>query len=165
MKIDRNTRLAYLIAVLVLGGTVFAGPVLAQESLASRIQKVMDRPEFARANFGIEFLDLATGKVVYAHDANKLFVPASTTKLLTEGTLLATLGADYRFHTKIYRTGPLDKKGKLKGDLILVASGDPNLSNRARPDGTLAFEDEDHRRRQAAPHLGLRRVVHRAGHW
>ncbi|HJZ64477.1 MAG TPA: D-alanyl-D-alanine carboxypeptidase/D-alanyl-D-alanine-endopeptidase, partial [Candidatus Acidoferrum sp.] len=48
------------------------------------------------------------------------------------------------FHTKIYRTGPLDKKGKLKGDLILVASGDPNLSNRIRSDGTLAFVDEDH---------------------
>ncbi|MBS1841011.1 MAG: D-alanyl-D-alanine carboxypeptidase/D-alanyl-D-alanine-endopeptidase [Acidobacteria bacterium] len=104
----------------------------------------MDRPEFARANFGIEFLDLATGRIVYSHDAGKLFVPASTTKLLTEGTLLAKLGPDYRFHTKVYRTGPLDKKGRLKGDLVLVASGDPNLSNRARPDGTLAFEDEDH---------------------
>src|SRR5262249_9641100 len=117
---------------------------LAQDTLAARIQKVMDRPEFARANFGIEFFDLATGKVVYEHDAKKLFVPASTTKLLSEGTLLAKLGADYRFHTKIYRTGPLDKKGKLKGDLILVASGDPNLSNRIRSDGTLAFVDEDH---------------------
>jgi len=104
----------------------------------------MDRPEFVRANFGIEFLDLSNGKVIYSHDAKKLFVPASTTKLLTEGTLLAKLGADYRFHTKIYRTGPLDKKGRLKGDLILVASGDPNLSNRTRSDATLAFEDEDH---------------------
>jgi D-alanyl-D-alanine carboxypeptidase/D-alanyl-D-alanine-endopeptidase (penicillin-binding protein 4) len=130
---------AILFAVLGL-----AGAAKAQGSLASRIQKVMDRPEFARANFGIEFLDLASGKVVYSHAANKLFVPASTTKLLTEGTLLAKLGADYRFHTKIYRTGPLDKKGRLKGDLILVASGDPNLSNRIRPDATLAFEDEDH---------------------
>jgi D-alanyl-D-alanine carboxypeptidase/D-alanyl-D-alanine-endopeptidase (penicillin-binding protein 4) len=109
-----------------------------------RIQKIMDRPEFARANFGIEFLDLASGKVVYSHGANKLFVPASTTKLLTEGTLLAKLGADYRFHTKIYGTGALDKKGRVKGDLVLVASGDPNLSNRIRPDGTLAFMDEDH---------------------
>ncbi|HJZ65154.1 MAG TPA: D-alanyl-D-alanine carboxypeptidase, partial [Candidatus Acidoferrum sp.] len=116
----------------------------AQDALATRIQKVMDRPEFARANFGIEFFDLATGKVVYEHDARKLFVPASTTKLLSEGTLLAKLGGDYRFHTKIYRTGPLDKKGRLKGDLILVASGDPNLSNRIRSDGTLAFMDEDH---------------------
>ena len=113
-------------------------------TLAERIQKVMDRPEFARANFGIEFYDIATGKVVYSLNANKLFVPASTTKTLTEGTVLAKLGADYRFHTVIYRTGPIDKKGVLKGDLILVASGDPNLSNRTQPDGTLAFVDEDH---------------------
>src|SRR5258707_13458872 len=119
-------------------------PAAAQDSLSARIQKVMDRPEFARANFGIEFLDLGSGKIVYSDDANKRVVPASTTKLLTEGTLLAKLGADYRFHTKIYRTGELDKKGRLKGDLILVASGDPNLSNRIRPDSTLAFEDEDH---------------------
>src|SRR6202035_5728238 len=54
------------------------------------------------------------------------------------------LGANYRFHTVIYRSGPVDSKGKLKGDLILVASGDPNLSNRMQPDGTLAFVDEDH---------------------
>ena len=77
-------------------------------------------------------------------NANKLFVPASTTKTLTEGTVLAKLGADYRFHTVIYRTGPIDKKGTLKGDLVLVASGDPNLSNRIQPDGTLSFVDEDH---------------------
>ena len=121
-------------------------PLRAQSSasLADRIQKVMDRPEFAHANFGIEFYSLETGKVVYSLNANKLFVPASTTKTLTEGTVLAKLGADYRFHTVIYRTGPLDKRGTLKGDLVLVASGDPNLSNRIQPDGTLSFVDEDH---------------------
>jgi N-acyl-D-amino-acid deacylase len=113
-------------------------------SLADRIQKVMDRPEFAHANFGIEFYDVATRKIVYSLNPSKLFVPASTTKALTEGTVLAKLGADYRFHTIIYRTGPIDKKGTLKGDLILVASGDPNLSNRIQPDGTLSFVDEDH---------------------
>ncbi|MGC1485674.1 MAG: D-alanyl-D-alanine carboxypeptidase/D-alanyl-D-alanine-endopeptidase [Candidatus Acidiferrum sp.] len=113
-------------------------------SLADRIQKVMDRPEFAHANFGIEFYSLETGKVIYSFNANKLFVPASTTKTLTEGTVLAKLGADYRFHTVVYRTGPIDKKGTLKGDLVLVASGDPDLSNRIQPDGTLAFVDEDH---------------------
>src|SRR6266849_6450384 len=120
--------------------------VHAQSSatLAERIQKVMNRPEFAHANFGIKFVSLDTGKVLYSLNSNKLFVPASTTKLLTEGTVLAKLGADYRFHTRIYRTAPIDKNGKLKGDLVLVASGDPNLSNRIRPDGTLAFVDEDH---------------------
>lgn len=114
------------------------------DTLAERIQKVMDRPVFAHANFGIEFYSLDTRKVVYSLNGNKLFVPASTTKTLTEGTVLAKLGADYRFHTILYRTGPIDKKGTLKGDLVLVASGDPNLSNRIQPDGTLAFVDEDH---------------------
>src|SRR5258708_4364049 len=113
-------------------------------TLTERIQNVINRPEFAHANFGIKFVSLDTGKVLYSFNADKMFVPASTTKLLTEGTLLAKLGAEYRFHTRIYRTAPIDKKGKLKGDLVLVASGDPNLSNRIRPDGTLAFVDEDH---------------------
>src|ERR1700682_2287121 len=102
----------------------------SEAALAERIQKAISRPEFAHANFGIEFYSLDTGKVIYALNADKLFVPASTTKILTEGTLLAKLGADYRFHTRVYRTGPVASKGKLKGDLILVASGDPNLSNR-----------------------------------
>jgi dihydroorotase/N-acyl-D-amino-acid deacylase len=113
-------------------------------TLAERIQRVMNRPEFAHANFGIKFVSLDTGKVLYSFNADKMFVPASTTKLLTEGAVLAKLGADYRFHTRIYRTAPVAKNGKLKGDLVLVASGDPNLSNRIRPDATLAFVDEDH---------------------
>src|SRR6267378_2158485 len=116
----------------------------SQSTLAQRIQKVISRPEFAHANFGIEFYSLDTGKVVYALNADKLFVPASTTKILTEGTLLAKLGADYRFHTRVYRTGTIDKHGTLRGDFVLVASGDPNLSNRIQPGDTLAFVDEDH---------------------
>ena len=123
---------------------VLPGHTQSAGALAERIQKVMARAEFAHANFGIEFIALDTGKIVYALNANKMFVPASTTKLLTEGTLLAKLGPDYRFHTRIFHSGSLESKGKLKGDLVLVASGDPNLSNRERPDGTLAFVDEDH---------------------
>jgi len=131
---------------LLLASAILTPKVRAQSesTLAARIQKVISRPEFAHANFGIEFYSLDTGEVLYALNADKLFVPASTTKILTEGTLLAKLGADYRFHTRVYRTGPIDKHGTLKGDLVLVASGDPNLSNRIQPDGTLAFVDEDH---------------------
>lgn len=123
-----------------------AAAAVGQQSaaLASAVQKVMDRPEFKHANFGIEFYALDTGNVIYSFNPDKLFVPASTTKILTEGALLANLGEDYRFHTKIFHTRKIDKKGHLKGDLILVASGDPNLSNRIQPDNTLAFVDEDH---------------------
>jgi PBP4 family serine-type D-alanyl-D-alanine carboxypeptidase len=142
------SRVSSLCGALVCSLIFFfqSAPARAQSeaSLAQRIQKVISRPEFAHANFGIEFYSLDTGKVIYALNADKLFVPASTTKILTEGTLLAKLGADYRFHTRVYRTGSIDKHGTLKGDLILVASGDPNLSNRIQPDGTLAFVDHDH---------------------
>src|SRR6266478_1603974 len=131
-------------AMLLLPAHVKFVHAQSSATLAERIQKVINRPEFAHANFGIKFVSLDTGKVLYSLNSNKLFVPASTTKLLTEGTVLAKLGADYRFYTRIYRTAPIDKNGKLKGDLVLLASGDPNLSNRIRPDGTLAFVDEDH---------------------
>ena len=134
------------IALLFFLVAIAPPSVCAQQSptLAASIQKIIDRPEFKHANFGIEFYDLATNTVIYSLNPDKLFTPASTTKLLTEGTVLAKFGKDYRFHTAIYRTGPIDKKGRLKGDLILVASGDPNLSNRIQPDNTLAFVDEDH---------------------
>lgn len=124
-----------------------SAPVLqaqSPDSLEIRVQKIMARPEFGHSNFGVEFYDLEIGKVIYSFHGEELFVPASTTKLLTEGTLLAKLGPAYRFETPIYRTGPIDQHGTLKGDLILVASGDPNLSNRIQPDGTLGFLDEDH---------------------
>src|SRR5262249_41414822 len=103
-----------------------------------------DRPEFKHALFGIEFYSLDKGKVIYAINADKLFTPGSTTKLLTEGTALSLLGAAYRFHTRVYRTGPSGADGTLDGDLVLVASGDPNRSGRIRDDGKLDFENEDH---------------------
>jgi dihydroorotase/N-acyl-D-amino-acid deacylase len=121
-------------------------PLLAQSSdtLEQRIKKVMDRPEFAHSRFGLEFITADSGEVIYKLNASQLFVPGSTTKLLSEGAMLEVLGADYRFHTKIYRTGPIGKDGTLQGDLILLASGDLDLSNRVQPDDTLIFEDEDH---------------------
>ncbi|HMD87131.1 MAG TPA: D-alanyl-D-alanine carboxypeptidase/D-alanyl-D-alanine-endopeptidase [Terriglobia bacterium] len=122
-----------------------SSPLLpAQADLTERLQAVMSQPEFAHAHFGIEICSLETGKRIFALNENKFFVPASTTKLLTEGTALELLGPDYRFHTRVYRTGKLKSKGVLDGDIVLVASGDPNLSGRIQPDGTLAFEDEDH---------------------
>jgi D-alanyl-D-alanine carboxypeptidase/D-alanyl-D-alanine-endopeptidase (penicillin-binding protein 4) len=103
----------------------------------------MERPEFAHALWGMEFYDLAAKKTIAAVNRDGLFVPGSTTKLLTMGTAFELLGADHRFHTRIYRTGPI-RNGTLDGDLVLVASGDPNLSGREQEDGTYAFVDQDH---------------------
>jgi D-alanyl-D-alanine carboxypeptidase/D-alanyl-D-alanine-endopeptidase (penicillin-binding protein 4) len=113
-------------------------------ALSERIDAILARPEFAHALFGIEFYSLDTNTPVYALNANKLFVPGSTTKLVTMGSALQLLGADYRFRTRVYGTGDLDRDGTLHGDLVLVASGDPNLSGRIRAGDTLAFENVDH---------------------
>ncbi len=113
-------------------------------SLDAKIQRIMDRKEFAHSSFGIELYSMDSGKVVYQRNASKLMVPGSTTKLVTEGTALELLGGDYRFHTFVYRTGTVNKKGILEGDLVLVGSGDLNLSGRIQAAGTLAYENMDH---------------------
>ena len=136
-----RTAVQSLCLILLLVGTLEAQ---VSSSLAERIQKIIARPEYRHASFGIKFYSLDSGKTIYALNADKLFTPGSTTKLLTEGTALELLGEDYRFHTRVYRTGPVLQDGTLDGDLILVASGDPNLSGRIQPDDTLAFTNEDH---------------------
>ena len=130
------------VAALALASTL-ASTLGAQGSLEKRIQAVMDRPEFAHAIWGMEFYDLTAKKTIYAVNRDRLFVPGSTTKIVTMGTAFETLGPDHRFHTKVYRTGPI-RNGIVDGDLVLVASGDPNLSGRERPDGSYAFVDMDH---------------------
>jgi len=142
----KNLVSSFFLGLLAVSAAFCGRPLLAQSSdtLEQRIKKIMDRPEFAHSRFGLEFVTADTGEVVYKLNPSQLFVPGSTTKLLSEGTMLEVLGADYRFHTKIYRTGPIGKDGTLQGDLILVASGDLDLSNRIQPDDTLIFEDEDH---------------------
>jgi D-alanyl-D-alanine carboxypeptidase/D-alanyl-D-alanine-endopeptidase (penicillin-binding protein 4) len=117
--------------------------VAAQPAPHPRIQAVMSRPEFLHAHWGMEFYDLATGKVLASHNGERLFVPGSTTKVVTMATAMQTLGADHRFRTRVYRTGPV-VGGVLQGDLVLVASGDPNLSGRVTRDGTYGFMDQDH---------------------
>ena len=145
----KNLVCRFLLGLLAMTTAFCGSPLFAQSgsssnTLEQRIKKIMERPEFAHSRFGLEFITADTGEVVYKLNAAQLFVPGSTTKLLSEGAMLETLGADYRFHTKIYRTGPIGKDGTLQGDLILVASGDLDLSNRIQPDDTLIFEDEDH---------------------
>src|SRR5438067_6072530 len=139
---ERSMKRLLFTTLLLLGNS--SGLKAQSNTLAKRIQGIMDRPEFRHALFGIEFYSLDKREVIYSINADKLFTPGSTTKLLTEGTALALLGADFRFHTRVFRTGPISADGTLDGDLVLVASGDPNLSGRLNADGTLSFENEDH---------------------
>lgn len=118
--------------------------MLTAAALAAAINAPALTPRLRHSIVAGAVYDLDSHRMLYARHAGVLMVPASTTKLLTEGTSLALLGPNFRWTTPVYRTGPIDAQGVLHGNLVLVASGDPNLSQRIRPDGTLAFENEDH---------------------
>ena len=102
-------------------------------ALAKRIEKILAEPQLARGFFGIEVVSLRTGKRLYTQNAEKLFTPASNTKLFTTAAALALIGPEYKFRTTIETAGTLDPYGRLKGDLVLVGRGDPNLSGRELP--------------------------------
>jgi D-alanyl-D-alanine carboxypeptidase/D-alanyl-D-alanine-endopeptidase (penicillin-binding protein 4) len=113
-------------------------------SAAQTIDEIASRSELKHAIVAGEVYDLDSHRVLYARNANTFMESASNTKLLSYGTSLALLGPNFRWTTPVYRTGPVDPSGTLYGDVVLVASGDPNLSQRIQPDGTLAFENVDH---------------------
>ncbi|MGE5701590.1 MAG: D-alanyl-D-alanine carboxypeptidase/D-alanyl-D-alanine-endopeptidase [Clostridia bacterium] len=65
--------------------------------------------------------------ILFAHDANRLMVPASNTKLVTSSAALRLLGEDYRYQTEIYTTGGVSDEGIVSGDLIVKGYGDPSI--------------------------------------
>ena len=101
--------------------------------LAEKINAILSQPQLAMAHWGIDAVDLATGKAIYSLNQDQLFVPASNMKLFTTAAVLATAGPDYRFHTTVETTGKVDANGKLQGDLVIVGRGDPNISGRVLP--------------------------------
>src|SRR5438874_2334296 len=138
----RSRHLAPRIAILLLlllQGAVAASkdkdkkPPHESKALANRIEKILSQPDVARAFWGIEAVDVETGETLYTQNADKLFTPASNTKLFTTSAALALIGPDYNFRTTVETNGTLDKHGRLIGDLVLVGRGDPNLSGRELP--------------------------------
>ncbi|HEV3200771.1 MAG TPA: D-alanyl-D-alanine carboxypeptidase/D-alanyl-D-alanine-endopeptidase [Bryobacteraceae bacterium] len=125
-------------------GVGLAANGLAQTEFDARVRAIMARPDYQHSRFGLAIYPAGGGNPLYRLNAEQLFIPASTTKLVSEGVALKLIGPGYRFHTPIYRTGTISPEGVLLGDLVVVASGDLNLSGRIRPDGTLAFLNVDH---------------------
>src|SRR5262245_55293383 len=135
-----RSRSDFRLASLLLLWTL---PVYAGDKLASKIEAVINGPEYRHAHWGILVVDSQTGQTIYSCNPDHLFFPASTTKLYSCATALTALGPDYKFETPVYRRGQL-KDGRLMGDLILIAHGDLTLGGRTDPAGHLAFKDHDH---------------------
>ncbi|MDP9268319.1 MAG: D-alanyl-D-alanine carboxypeptidase/D-alanyl-D-alanine-endopeptidase [Acidobacteriota bacterium] len=127
-------RLVALMAVLALLPLAPAPAFAARpDPLARKIEKILADPEVGRGFWGVEVVSLASGKTLYQQNPDKLFTPASNTKLFTTAATFALIGPEFRFKTDVETTGAIDKYGRLTGDLVLVGRGDPNLSGRLFP--------------------------------
>jgi serine-type D-Ala-D-Ala carboxypeptidase/endopeptidase (penicillin-binding protein 4) len=108
-------------------------PVLAAASprvvpnvaaVANKIRGV--RVKGVTGSYSGSVVEVGTGKVLYAHNATRAYIPASTMKLLTSTAALSILGPDHTFKTTVVSPEP--------GQIILVGGGDPYLASKARPD-------------------------------
>jgi len=87
-------------ALLLLTPSVCAG-----DDLASHLEAVLNAPRYKQAHWGLLVVDSKSGQVLYERDADRLFAPASTTKLYSCATALCLLGPDFKFKTPVYRRG------------------------------------------------------------
>src|SRR3954462_11445792 len=138
----RSTRIAAkLCLILLLVTHVVAAessravklPKANRLQLTQNIDRIIGEPDVSRGFWGIEVVSLKNGSVLYTMNSDKLFTPASNTKLFTTAATLALIGPDYTFRTTIETNGNVDRYGRLTGDLFVVGRGDPNISGRTLP--------------------------------
>jgi D-alanyl-D-alanine carboxypeptidase/D-alanyl-D-alanine-endopeptidase (penicillin-binding protein 4) len=133
------------LTLMTLAGLSAGSTALAQDgarpdapgrrALERRLAPLLDEPPYDRATWGVYAVD-ERGRVLYARNADRLFIPASSTKLVVSATAAALLPPDYRVRTSLYINGSF-ADGVLDGDLVLYGRGDPSFSTRCYATDTL----------------------------
>ena len=113
-------------------------------NLSADMNSTINASYYDPSSWGILIEDLESGEIFHEKNINKMFVPGSVTKIFICAAALDAYGPDYKFETPVYYNGELDEEGTLKGDLILVAQGDPTMGGRNTPDGRINYTNLDH---------------------
>jgi D-alanyl-D-alanine carboxypeptidase/D-alanyl-D-alanine-endopeptidase (penicillin-binding protein 4) len=106
--------------------TALTGTLQAQSR--KRIDARLDAEPFNRHLWGVALID-EDGKLLYGRNQDRLFIPASNTKLVVSAVAAALLPSDWKVRTSVYGNGPVID-GVLQGDLVLYGRGDPTFSDR-----------------------------------
>lgn len=105
-------------------------------SFLGRASDAVDRFVSARAvdsaSMAVVVIDLDEGSIVESYNADVPLIPASVMKSVTIGTLIGHTGIDYRYHTRLFAAGTINK-GVLNGNLIIEGGGDPSLNSDVEP--------------------------------
>jgi serine-type D-Ala-D-Ala carboxypeptidase/endopeptidase (penicillin-binding protein 4) len=140
------TTLAALVSLAAVSGAGAGSgslpPVVGDlpSSVSTVIAEIQSKAAYAHTSWGIRVVALDTGAVLIDQAGERSLTPGSIMKVYSTATALDLYGAHYRFHTPVYKTGPVSQ-GVLDGDLILVASGDFTFGLREQPDGTLGYNN------------------------
>jgi D-alanyl-D-alanine carboxypeptidase/D-alanyl-D-alanine-endopeptidase (penicillin-binding protein 4) len=116
-----------LLVSLALATLIAAAPAGAQ-ALQKRIDTRLGAPPLNRSLWGVVLLG-PDGKQLYGRNADRMFIPASNTKLVVSAVAAALLPPEWTVQTSVYANGPV-KDGILEGDLILYGRGDPTMGAR-----------------------------------
>lgn len=106
------------------------------KSLARRLDARLDAKPFDRQLWGVAVVD-EKGKLLYGRNHDRMFIPASNTKLVVSAVASALFAPDYTVRTSLYATGPV-VDGVLQGDLVLYGRGDPTFAHRCYATDTTA---------------------------
>lgn len=106
-----------------------ASPPVTRAGLTRMIDSMVNAPEFRTALWGVLIVDPEARDTLYAHNAAKLFIPASNQKLVSGSVMLEQLGPEFRFRTMFAAHGAI-ANGTLNGDLAVIGRGDPTVSDR-----------------------------------
>ncbi len=120
---------------MVLCLLLSAGGVQAQ-SLGKRLDARLDKPPFDHQFWGVAVVD-GHGKLLYGRNQDRMFIPASNTKIVVTAVASALLPAEWTVRTSVYAGGPV-VGGIVLGDLILYGRGDPTMGRRCYATDTTA---------------------------
>lgn len=100
----------------------------SQFNFDEALKNFLQQPDYKNATVGIHVVDMESGNELYALNAGRLMIPASTLKLVTSSAALELLGSGYRFKTRVGYTGKIEDN-ILNGDLVIIGGGDPALGS------------------------------------
>jgi serine-type D-Ala-D-Ala carboxypeptidase/endopeptidase (penicillin-binding protein 4) len=110
--------------------------LIGQGNLQRRLDQRLDKAPFNRQLWGLAVMD-ESGRLLYGRNQDRLFIPASNTKIIVSAVAMAMLPPDWTVKTSLYG-GPI-VGGVLLGDLVLYGRGDPTMDRRCYAvDSTLA---------------------------
>ncbi len=155
----RITVLFVTLAVSSLSVPAFADTkdVSSLAELQQKISALVAQPRFDGALWGVKIVSLDTGQTLFETNAVRLMSPASNCKLFTGAAALDHFGGDYRIVTPIYATAPPNRRGTVRGDLIIVGHGDATWNWRRF--GTNDFRNIFQPFVSALTNAGVRRVT------